>query len=53
MIHKELTFENEYYVCPVYNEMIADRKKIRIFPIEKMWSFSTPEDVELYLQRNK
>ncbi len=53
MIDKELTFENEYYICPVYNEMIGDRKKIRIFPIKKMWSFSTPEDVELFLQRNK
>ena len=52
MIQKGLTFENEYYVCPVYNEMIADRKKIRIFPIKKMWSFSTPEDVQLYLRRN-
>ena len=53
MIHKGLTFENEYYVCPVYNEMVADEKKIRIFPIKKMWSFSTPEDVELFLRRNK
>jgi len=53
MINKGLTFENEYYVCPVYNEMVADEKKIRIFPIKKMWSFSTPEDVELFLRRNK
>ncbi len=53
MIEKGLTFENEYYICPVYNEMIGDGKKIRIFPIKNMWSFSTPEDVDFFLKKNK
>lgn len=52
MIQKGITTNNEYYVCPVFNEYIEDHKKIRTFPIEKMWSFSTPEDLEEFLQNH-
>lgn len=51
MISKKITTFGEYFVCPTYNEMIRDGKKIRSFPIENMWSFSTPEDVEFFLQK--
>lgn len=53
MIKKNITFNNEYYVCPTYNELIADGLKIRQFPVERMWSFSTPEDLQVYLQRHE
>lgn len=36
MITKNIRTNNEFYVCPVYNEAIADGKKIKIFPVEKM-----------------
>lgn len=49
MINKKITTNDEYYVCPIYNEMIKDGKKIRAFPIKKMWSYSTPEDVEHFI----
>jgi HAD superfamily hydrolase (TIGR01509 family) len=45
MIEKGIKTNGEFYVCPVYNEAIADGKKIKIFPIEKMWGLGTPEDL--------
>ncbi len=52
MIDRGITTNNEYYVCPVFNEYIKDKKKIRAFPVKKMWSFSTPEDLHEYLQHH-
>ena len=49
MICKDIRTNNEFYVCPVYNEAIDDDKKIKVFPIEKMWGLGTPEDLERYL----
>lgn len=46
MIAKDINTNGEYYVCPVYNEMISDGRKIRSFAIKGMWSFATPEDVK-------
>jgi dTDP-glucose pyrophosphorylase len=40
---------NEFYVCPVFNEAIEDKKKIKTFDIEKMWGLGTPEDLEVFL----
>jgi len=51
MITSNIRTLNEYYICPVYNEYIKDGKKIRMFPIKKMWSFSTPKDVEFFIQK--
>lgn len=50
MIKKDIRVNNEFYVCPVYNEAIADGKKIIVYPIEKMTGLGTPEDLERYLR---
>ncbi len=50
MIRKNIRINNELYVCPVYNEAIADGKVIRTHLIEKMWSLGTPEDLKYYLE---
>ena len=49
MIEKDIRVNNEYYVCPVFNEAIGDGKKVRIKEIEKegMWGIGTPEDLSL------
>ena len=44
---------NEFYVCPVYNEAIKDNKKIIIENIKKMWGLGTPEDLNFFLQNYK
>ena len=50
MIDKDIRTNNEFYVCPVYNEAIGDDKKIKVFPIDKMWGLGTPEDLKNYLE---
>tara|TARA_R100000808_G_scaffold5713_1_gene17232 strand:+ start:60178 stop:61557 length:1380 start_codon:yes stop_codon:yes gene_type:complete len=51
MIASNRRVNNEFYVCPVFNEAIQDDKKIRIFPIEKMWGLGTPEDLDIFLKK--
>ena len=53
MISKKITTNNEYYVCPVYNEAIQDGKKIKIYNVNKMWGLGTPEDLNIFLSRDK
>lgn len=51
MIEKDITFNGDFYVCPVYNELILAEKIVKIFPIKnsQMHSLGTPEDVKEYL----
>lgn len=53
MIEKNIRTNNEFYVCPVFNEAIEDGKRIRIKEIEKMWGIGTPEDLNYYLENKK
>jgi hypothetical protein len=53
MIQKDIRTNNEFYVCPVFNEAIGDGKKIRIKEVPKMWGIGTPEDLNYYLENNK
>jgi hypothetical protein len=50
MIEKNIRVNNEFYVCPVFNEAIGDNKIIRTFNIDKMWGLGTPEDLNYYLE---
>ena len=53
MINRNIRVNNEFYVCPVFNEAIADKKEIRVFNIDKMWGLGTPEDLDYYLKNYK
>lgn len=53
MIDKNIRTNNEFYVCPVFNEAIQDSKQIKTFEIKKMWGLGTPEDLKHYLENNK
>ena len=53
MIRKEIRVNNEFYVCPVYNEAIKDGKIIRIKDVERMWGIGTPEDLNYFLENYK
>ena len=53
MIKKNVRVNNEFYVCPVFNEAIQDGKKIKTFHIEKMWGLGTPEDLNESLKHIK
>lgn len=51
MIEKSIRVNNEFYVCPVFNQAIEDNKKVKIFNVEKMWGIGTPEDLQIFLKR--
>jgi dTDP-glucose pyrophosphorylase len=53
MIEKNVRVNNEFYVCPVFNEAIQDGKKIRTYEIQTMWGLGTPEDLNVYLNRKR
>jgi HAD superfamily hydrolase (TIGR01509 family) len=50
MIEKNIRVNNEFYVCPVFNQAIEDNKKIITFNIEKMWGLGTPEDLNNFIK---
>jgi HAD superfamily hydrolase (TIGR01509 family) len=53
MIEKNIRTNGEFYVCPVFNEAIADGKKIRVKDVPKMWGIGTPEDLNYFLENHK
>lgn len=52
MISLDVRTNGEFYACPVYNQLLAQGKHIRIFSIEatQMHGLGTPEDLEKFLR---
>jgi HAD superfamily hydrolase (TIGR01509 family) len=50
MIEQDIRVNNEFYVCPVYNNAIKGGLKVRTFDVPKMWGLGTPEDLNRYLE---
>lgn len=49
MIEKDIRVNGEFYVAPVYNEMIADGRKVGFWNIgSAMHGLGTPEDLTLF-----
>lgn len=46
MISKNIRTNGEFYICPVYNELIGRGDKIKIVRSNFMWGLGTPEEVE-------
>jgi len=53
MISKNIRTNNEFYICPVYNEAIQDGKKIKISSVDEMWGMGTPEELNNFLTHYK
>jgi dTDP-glucose pyrophosphorylase len=53
MIEKNIRTNNEFYICPVYNEAIADGHKVIPYFVQEMHGIGTPEDLEAYLEKNR
>lgn len=53
MIEKNLRVNNEFYVCPVYNQAVQDGKQISTYHINKRWSLGIPEDLNYYLAHHQ
>ncbi len=50
MISKDIRVNNEFYVCPVFNEALLGGLKIKTFDIANMWGIGTPEDLNYFLE---
>ena len=53
MIERDIRVNNEFYVCPVFNQAIEDNKKIYTHTADKMWGLGTPEDLRYFLDKHK
>ena len=53
MIEKDIRVNNEFYIAPVYNELIADNKSVIPFYVHKMWGLGTPEDLRNYMKNSR
>jgi len=49
MIEKDIRVNNEFYIAPVYNELILDEKTLVPFFVDEMHGLGTPEDLKKYL----
>jgi HAD superfamily hydrolase (TIGR01509 family) len=52
MINKNIRVNDEFYVCPVFNEAIGDNKQIRTFNVDGMHGLGTPEDLNEFLKKD-
>lgn len=53
MIQKNIRVNNEFYICPVFNQAIENYKKVTSFDVKSMWGLGTPEDLEYFLKNKK
>ena len=53
MIKKNIRVNKEFYVCPVFNEAIQDKKKIIIDEVLEMHGLGIPEDLNNFLLNKK
>lgn len=52
MIAKDIRVNNEFYVCPVYNQNIEEGARIGIYQPKEHWPIGTPEDLTTYLEQH-
>lgn len=52
MIKKNIKTNNEFYICPVYNEAILNKAVINGYAVQEMVGLGTPEDLKKYLKES-
>ena len=53
MIEKNIRTNNEFYVCPVYNEAFKDGLKVKASLVDEMLGMGTPEELNNFLTHYK
>ena len=57
MISNNLRVNNEFYVAPVYNELVSSGAKVRVYNVGKenlgMYGLGIPSDLESFLNSEK
>ena len=51
MIEKDIRTNNEFYIAPVYNELIQDKRLLLPFFVDSMNGLGTPEDLNAFLEK--
>ena len=51
MIKEDRRVNGEFYIAPVYNELVASGKKLIPFYVHRMSGLGTPEDLKKFLRR--
>lgn len=51
MIAKNIRVNNEFYIAPVYNEMVSNGKTVIPFFVQEMHGIGTPEDLQTFLKK--
>lgn len=51
-IMNQETVKNEYYIAPLYNKLISDKKKLTIDIVDNYNILGTPEELESFLNQN-
>jgi len=49
MIKKDIRFNDEFYVTPIYNEFVRKQKYVISFPINKKWALGSPKEINKFL----
>ncbi len=52
MIDKNIRTNNEFYICPTYNEAILEGLKIKTSLVDEMWGMGTPEELTNFLNNS-
>ncbi len=52
MISRNIRVNNEFYVCPVFNQAIESGLRIKTFNVPNMWGLGTPEDLVYFLENH-
>jgi len=53
MIDQDIRVNGEFYICPVYNELIEDGGTLIPFMVDRMYGLGTPEDLDRYLAEKR
>ncbi len=51
MINHNIRVNNEFYVCPVYNQALKDNKIIKAINVDEMIGLGTPEDLNIFIKK--
>lgn len=51
MIVRNIRVNNEFYIAPVYNELIQSGKTVIPFFVQEMYGIGTPEDLQTFLKK--
>lgn len=49
MIKKNIRTNNEFYLCPVFNEVLKEKKYVWTYKCKEMYGIWTPDDLKLFL----